>query len=111
MEGSSKKLKYDFDAEYQNVKLGSELDIKHCQKTIGDYEIEFEAYGFNNKLEIDAKREVLNDGKKSKIENSLEFNGKKFELDGTITHSYQPQNLDYGSDLVIKIAGQANPIK
>lgn len=111
LEGSPKSLKYDFDAKYQDVKLGSELDIKHCQKAIGDYEVDFEAYGFNNKLEIEAKREVLDDGQKSKIENSLEFNGKKFELDGTVNHRFQPQNIDVGSDLVIKISGQSNPIK
>lgn len=111
LEGGAKSLKYDFDAKYQDVKLGSELEFKHCQKAFGDYDIDFEVYGFNNKLEIEAKREVLDDGQKSKIANSLEFNGKKFELDGSVNHRFQSQNIDVGSDLVIKISGQSNPIK
>lgn len=111
LEGSPKTLKYDFDAKYQDVKIGSELDLKHCQKAFADYDIEFEVYGFNNKLEIEAKRDVLDDGQKSKIQNSFELNGKKFEVDGTVNHRFQPQNVDVGADLVIKISGQPNIIK
>lgn len=111
METGTKSLKYDFDVKYQNVKFGSELEIKHCQKAFADYEIDFEIYGFNNKLEIEAKREVLEDGFKSKIENSFELNGNKFVLDGTVNHRLQPQNIDVGVDLLIKFPGQNNPIK
>lgn len=106
-----KTFNYDLEIQYKNVKIGSEVKLKYCQKKFGDYDFDFEAYGFNNRLEIEAKREVLNEGEKSKIENSFELNGKKFELDGTVNHRVHSQNVDVGADLVIKISGQANPIK
>lgn len=111
LEATPKTFNYDLEVQYKKDKIGSELSLKHCQKKFGDYDLEFEAYGLNNRLEIEAKREVLGDGEKSKIENSFELNGKKIEVDGTVNHRLQPQNIDFGTDLVIKISGQANPIK
>lgn len=112
LEATPKTFEYDLEAEYKAVKLGSELKLKHCQKRFGDYQLEFEAYDANNRLEIEAKREVVGDGQeKSKIQNSFELNGKKLEIDGTVNHRVQPQSIDVGADLVIKISGQPNPIK
>lgn len=111
LEATPKTFNYDLEIQYKDVKIGSELKLKHCQKKFGDYDLEFEIYGLNNRLEIEAKREVLNEGEKSKIENSFELNGKKIEIDGIVNHRLQPQNIDVGADLVIKISGQANPIK
>lgn len=110
-ESKPKSVKYDLGAEYKDLKIGSELDFVRDQKTPGNYDLDFEISGLNNKLDIESKREVLGNGDRSKIENSVELNGKKLELSGTVNHRVQPQNIDVGSDLVIKVSGYSNPIK
>lgn len=110
-ESTPKSFDYDIDAKYKQVSIGSELDLKYSQKVLGDYQLEFEVYGFDNRLEVESKREVLGDGKKSKIDNSVELNGEKLSVTGTINHFVQPQNVDVGADLVVKVPRQTNPIK
>lgn len=110
-ESKPKSVNYEFNAEYKDLKVGSELDFKRGQKAQGDYDLEFEVFGLNNRLEIESKREVIGNGERSKIENSVELNGKKLEVSGTVNHKVQPQNVDVGTDLVIKVSGYANPIK
>lgn len=106
---SPKNLKYDFDFQYGELKLGSELEAKVSQKVPGDHDIEFEIYGLDNKLEVKLKREIT--GEKSKIDNSVEINGKKFEVSGTINHHYKHEDVNVGADLVIKIPGRPEAFK
>lgn len=110
-ENTPKSIDYNLEANYKDVKVSSELDLKYAQKKFGDYQLEFELYGFNTKVDIESKREILGEGEKSKIGNKIEINGQKLEVDGTVSHRVQPENIDVGADLVIKLTKQPNPIK
>lgn len=108
-ESKPKSLDYDLEIHYGHLKIGSELELKVSQKTEGDYDLEFEAYGYENKLELKAKRDITGD--KSKIENALVVNGQKLELSGTVTHHFKQDDLNVGADLVIKVPKRADPLK
>lgn len=96
-------VKYDVEFQYLNFKVGSELDAKVNHKSKGDYDVEFEIYGNDNKLEIESKREIHGD--KSKIHKSLAINGNKFEVSGTIKHHCKPDDVNIGTDLDVKLPG------
>ncbi|KAF5288699.1 hypothetical protein FQR65_LT11964 [Abscondita terminalis] len=108
-EAAPKKIKYDVDLHYGDLKVGSELDAKVSQKVQGDYDVKFKLRGFENRVELKSNREILGD--KSKIANYLDVNGNKFELDGVVTHHVKPDDLHLGTDLVLKVPGRADPIK
>lgn len=106
---TNKEFNYDMTVAYDKFKLESELDAKVAQKVLGDYDIKFELKAMNNKLEVKAKRDI--DGDKSNIHNSVELSGRKYSLDGTVTHHCKPNDLNVGTDLTIKIHDKADPIK
>ncbi|XP_066149050.1 apolipophorins isoform X2 [Euwallacea fornicatus] len=110
LEHTPKTLDYDVNLQYGELKLGSELEAKINEKAMGDFEVEFDLWGLDNKLEIKSKREVL-PNEESKIHHSLELNGKKFELEGKVTHNIKPQNVDVGAELTVHVPSQAAPIK
>uniref|UniRef100_A0AAR5QJT3 Vitellogenin domain-containing protein n=1 Tax=Dendroctonus ponderosae TaxID=77166 RepID=A0AAR5QJT3_DENPD len=110
LEQTPKSLDYEINAEYGELKLGSELEAKIDEKTAGDYDVEFEIWGLENKLQLKSRRQVLpND--ESKISNSLELNGKKLELDGKVRHVLRPHNIDVGADLTVHVPSHATPFK
>lgn len=110
LEQTPKSLDYKINAEYGELKFGSELDAEINKKTVGDYDIEFEVWGLDNKLEIKAKRQVLpND--ESKISKTIELNGKKFELEGKVKYTVKPNNVDVGTEVTVHVPSQAAPIK
>ncbi|XP_066261681.1 apolipophorins isoform X2 [Euwallacea similis] len=110
LEHTPKTLDYDVNIQYGELKLGSELEAKINEKTLGDFEVEFEIWGLDNKFELKSKRQVL-PNEESKIYQSLELNGKKFELEGKVTHNIKPQNMDVGAELTVHVPSQAAPIK
>ncbi|GLV37036.1 apolipophorin [Carabus blaptoides fortunei] len=104
-----KHVEYDFVVGYDKFKLKSELDAKLATKQLGDYDVEFEVEVMNNKVELKAKRDIV--GEKSNIANSLEITGKKYSVDGTVTHHIKPNDINVGADLVLKVADKSEPIK
>ncbi|KAJ8950746.1 hypothetical protein NQ318_011239 [Aromia moschata] len=104
-----KSVEYDLDFQYNDLKFGSELEVKINKKQHGDFEIEFEIYGLDNKVEFKADREV--DGDQSKISNELEVNGKKMEVKGVIKHHVKPSNIDVGADLTVVLPTHTAPFK
>lgn len=108
-ESEPKELEYEAALTYNNQKYSSELDVKINTKVVGDYEFKFGLEGFKNKLAIKAKRNIA--GETSKIANSLEHNGKKYELNGDIKHHYKPKDVNVGADLTLKVAGRPQPYK
>ncbi|KAK4878786.1 hypothetical protein RN001_011292 [Aquatica leii] len=108
-EAAPKKVKYDVDIHYGDLKLNSELDAKVSQKSKGDYDVKFKLHGFDNKIDFKSNREIMGD--KSNIGNYLDFNGNKFELDGTITHHVKPDDVNVGADLIFKVPGRGDPFK
>lgn len=102
-------IKYDFDVQSGDLALGSKLDLKYNQKAEGDYAVAFDLHGLDNKLDLKAVCEV--NGEKSKIDHSLEVNGKKLEVSGTLKHHRKPQDYDLAADLVIKASGLTDPVK
>lgn len=110
LEQTPKSLDYEMNAEYGELKLGSELEAKINEKTAGDFDVEFEIWGLENKLQLKSRRQVLpND--ESKISNSVELNGKKLELDGKVRHVLRPHNIDIGTDLTVHVPSHATPFK
>lgn len=102
-------VSYDLTIAYDKFKLESELDAKHCQKETGDYDVKFDIEAMSNKLELKAKRDI--NGDKSTIANSLEITGRKYSVDGVITHHVKPNDINVGCDLTIKIHEKPDPIK
>ena len=45
-----KSLDYDVKLEYGELQIGSELEASFGAKHKGDYDVEFELYGFDNKV-------------------------------------------------------------
>lgn len=106
---SNKHVKYDVNFGYEKFKLESDLDAKINQKEMGDYDVEFELAAMTNKLKLVAKRDIS--GEKSSLKNHLEVNGQKYSVDGTVNHHFKPQDINFATDLTVKIAGKADPIK
>lgn len=104
-----KSSNYDVDFKYHDIKFGSKLDLKFDQKVEDDYDLEFTLYGSKNNVKIAAKRVIKGD--KSDIKNSFEFNKKKYELSGTITHIDTDTVTNYSGDLVAKVPQQNEPFK
>ncbi|XP_050302966.1 apolipophorins [Anthonomus grandis grandis] len=110
LEQTPNSIDYDINLEYGELKLGSELEAKVNEKSNGDYQVEFEVWGLENKLEVKSSRQVLpND--QSKISNTIELNGRKLKFDGVITHAIRPHYMNVGTDLTIHVPTQAGPIK
>ncbi|RZC36402.1 apolipophorin, partial [Asbolus verrucosus] len=104
-----KAVQYDLNIQYSNVKLGSELEWEHNQKREGtEFKIEFGIWGLNNRLNLKAKRQIT--GENSHIENSLEVNGFRAEVNGKIKHHIRPQDVDVAADLVIKVSTANTPL-
>lgn len=104
-----KSLHYDVNLGYKDVNVGSELDLKSNQKEKGDYELEFDVYGFDNKLNVKSSRKVIND--ESDISNQIDLNGKKIEVAGKVRHHLKPTIVDIGCDVVVKVPTHKSPIK
>ncbi|KAK9874207.1 hypothetical protein WA026_002563 [Henosepilachna vigintioctopunctata] len=102
-----KSLNYDTYLHYGDVKLGSELKFKVNTKSVGDYQLEFDAHDAKNKLELKSSRQVIG-SHDSKISNSLSMNGKKLEVSGKVKHFVKPNDLHLGADLVIKSPNSKN---
>ncbi|KAF5283201.1 hypothetical protein FQA39_LY17393 [Lamprigera yunnana] len=102
-EVAPKKVKYEVEFHYSDIKIGSDLDFVVSQKAKADYKLKFKLYGFDNKVELKSEREVT--GEKSKISNILDLNGNKFEVDGTIMHHVKPDDINVGANLIIRIPG------
>ncbi|XP_060534250.1 apolipophorins [Cylas formicarius] len=109
-EQTPKSLDYDISVEYGDLKLGSELEANVNKKTKGDYEIEFEVWGLDNKLEIKSRRQVLS-AEESKISHTLQLNDKKIEVDGKVRHVVRPQHIDIGAEVTLKLPTHSTPIK
>ncbi|KAF7279304.1 hypothetical protein GWI33_007437 [Rhynchophorus ferrugineus] len=109
-EESPKNLEYDVRVEVGDIKVGTEFDLKIDEKTEGDYDLEFDIWGLENKLEVQSKRKVLlND--ESKIYEKVVINGQKVELDGKVKHAILSHSLNVGGDLTLKISSQPSPYK
>lgn len=106
---SKKHLGYDFELAYEKFKMDSELDAKINTKQTGDYDIKFELEAGTNKMEVKAKRDIAGD--KSTIDNMVLFNGRKYQVEGTVMHHVKTNDLNIGTDLTIKIHGQPDPTK
>lgn len=104
-----KSFKYELGIEYEEIKLGSSLEFELNKQRDGDYELEFEIWGLNNKIELDAKRQVNPSGEISQVENALNINGKVFEVNGKVRHHVKPQDIDVGSDLIVKVPSRSSP--
>lgn len=109
LHATNKHVEYDFVIGYDKFKLKSELDAKLATKQLGEYDIEFELEVMNNKVELKAKRDIVQE-EKSLITNSLEINGKKYSVDGTIIPHVKPNDIAIAADLVIKVADKPEPI-
>ncbi|KAJ8984123.1 hypothetical protein NQ317_017333 [Molorchus minor] len=108
-EQTAKSIEYDFGVQYNDVKFGSELDIKINEKEQGDFDVEFELYGLDNKVEFKANRQIH--GEESKIKNELEVNGKKLEVSGRIKHHIKPSIVDLEADLTVVLPTHNTPFK
>lgn len=106
---SNKHVKYDVNFSYDKFKLESDLDAKVNQKQPGDYDIEFELEAMTNKIKLVAKRDVS--GEKSAIKNMLAINGKKYSVDGTVNHHFKPNDINFATDLTVKVHEKPEPIK
>lgn len=106
---SNKHVKYDVTFSYDKFKLESDLDAKINQKQVGDYDVEFDLEAMTNKVKFVAKREVSGD--KSTLKNSLEFNKKKYSIDGTVNHHLKANDVNFATDLTVKIHERPDPIK
>lgn len=105
-----KTLDYNFDFQYNDIKFGTELDFEINKKTHGDFDLEFEIHGLENKVEFKANREVQ-EGEKSKIDNELTVNGMKLAVKGLILHNIKPSNIDVGADLTVVLPTHPTPFK
>lgn len=103
------KIDYEALIAYGKHKYSSELDVELNKKTHGDYAVKFGIEGFKNKIDLKMDRVVS--GEASKVHNSLEHNGKKYELNGEIKHHSKAKDINVGADLVLKIAGKPQPFK
>lgn len=106
---SNKHVNYDVHFAYEKFKVESELDAKVNQKHTGDYDIEFELEALTNKVKLEAKRDIA--GEKSTLKNMLVFNGRKYSVDGTVNHHLKPNDINFGTDLTIKVHEKPDPIK
>ncbi|KAJ8916580.1 hypothetical protein NQ315_000224 [Exocentrus adspersus] len=109
LEHTPKSLDYDLEVQYNDIKFGSELEVEINGKEQGDYSVELELYGLDNKVEFKSTREVQ--GEESKISNELEVNGKKLEVKGKIRHHVKPSNVDVGTDLTVVLPMYSTPFK
>ncbi|XP_017768375.1 PREDICTED: apolipophorins [Nicrophorus vespilloides] len=100
---------HDIELQYNNIKVGTEMDFKTDMKNKGDYDLEFEIYGLDNKFELDSKCEVQTAGK-YKVDNKVELNGKKIEVHGIVTHKVKPHDVDVGAKLTVKCNQHAETI-
>lgn len=104
-----REIEYDISLSNDKHSYGSELYFGYDMKTKGDYNIKFGAEGFKNKMEVKMQRVIS--GETSKVNNYLEHNGKKYELNGEIKHHSKAKDINIGADLVLKIAGKPHPYK
>jgi hypothetical protein len=109
-EAKPNAIQYEVDVQYGNIKLGSELEWEHHVRREGtDFELEFGVWGLNNRVEVKSKRQVKDE--QSQIENSLEINGKRLEVNGKVTHHVRPQDVDVGADLNVKLPNYNTPFQ
>ncbi|CAH1965494.1 unnamed protein product [Acanthoscelides obtectus] len=109
VEQTPKSVKYDADLQYNDLKFGSELDVNINKKEHGDFDVDFEVYGMDKKVEFKASRQIQ--GEESKISNELVVNDAKIEVKGKIKHHLQPNNVDVGADLVVILPHHNAPFK
>ncbi|XP_056636733.1 apolipophorins [Diorhabda sublineata] len=109
-EQQPKSLQYDVDFHYNDIKFGSELDFEINKKTLGDFDVDFDIYSFENKVGFKSSREVLA-GEQSKISNELDLNGVKLEVKGIITHNIKATNVNLGADLTVILPTHPTPFK
>ncbi|XP_044763302.1 apolipophorins-like isoform X2 [Coccinella septempunctata] len=110
MEKGPKSLHYDTSIQYGDIKFGSELKLKINTKTVGDYQMELDAYDLKNKLEVRSSRQVVGPDD-SKISNSIGLNNKKLEIGGKVKHRVRPGDLNVGGDLTVKVPNNKTPLK
>ncbi|XP_068902272.1 apolipophorins [Tenebrio molitor] len=109
-EAKPNAIQYEVDVQYGNIKLGSELEWEHHIRREGtDFELEFGVWGLNNRVEVKSKRQVKDE--QSHIENSLEINGKRLEVNGKVKHHVRPQDVDVGADLNVKLPNYNTPFQ
>lgn len=106
---SPKTLEYEINVQYNEIKLGSELDLSLSKKHAGDFEIEIAVYGLDNKVKVKSERQVQGDT--SIISNELEINDKKLEVKGKIKHQLKSGNVDIGADLTVVLPSHSTPFK
>lgn len=108
-EETPKSLDYDVEVQYNDVKFGSELEMQINKKENGDFDLEFEIYGLDNKVQFKASREIQGD--ESKINNELKVNDDKMEVKGKIRHHLQTNNVNVGADLIVVLPSHDQPFK
>ncbi|CAG9854324.1 unnamed protein product [Phyllotreta striolata] len=109
-EQTPNSVDYDLNLQYNDIKFSSELEAFINQKTHGDFDVEFQISGLENKVEFKASREVQGN-EKSKINNELILNGLKLAVKGLITHNIKPSNVDVGADLTVILPTHPTPFK
>lgn len=104
-----KSVEFEVDLQYNEIKLGTELDVTLNKEHAGDFDVKFGIHGLDNKVKVKLEREVHGDT--SKIENELELNGKKLEVKGDIKHLFKSGSVDIGADLTVVIPSHSTPFK
>lgn len=89
---------------YDKIKVGTEIEVELDKKNNGDIDLEFELFGFDNKLEVELEREVV--GHKSKIHHKIAVNGYSIDVKGDVKYFVEQLRGDIGHDLVIKITSK-----
>ncbi|CAH0549657.1 unnamed protein product [Brassicogethes aeneus] len=102
-----KHLESETSIQYQNFKAGSEFEIDIDGKEKGDYKLEWDLWGLDNKVELKSSRQIV--GHECKIDNTLEVNDKKFEVKGTLRHMIKPQEADLAADLTVVLPTHNTP--
>jgi len=101
---AKKAMDLELRIGYNEIKVGTELEIVLDKKSPGDLDVEFELYGFDNKLEIDLERAV--NGYKSNVHHKITLNGNSIDVKGEIKHLLEQHRADIAHNLVIKITSR-----
>lgn len=105
-----KTYRRELKIKYKQLDVGIEIANEYHKKIHGDYDFKFDLYGFSNKFQLKAKKDVV-DYERSKIDHSIRLNDKTIEVGGDIKYVRRRKYLDSNADLNVKISGHPNTIK
>jgi len=103
---SRKTLSYDLAVKYGDKKLESKLNAKANQKSVGDYDVNFNLKVNDKGIALSSQRSKPA-ADKVKAHHSVELTpGGKYELSSDVTYNFEKNNINYLGEHLLKLHQQ-----